>query len=99
MHALFDNLKNFTFEELEKRHKEIQKRMQMYTVSNMQNQVIWDQLMQMSTAIQSEKLERVSQLSKQEQSHMDPVVINTDPLEEEKVDTKKKPKQEFSPIS
>lgn len=86
MHPLFDNLKSLTFEELEKKHVEIHKRMQMYVRNQMHNPLIWDQLDQMREAIYLEKQERALKLNMdaQESSHtVSHVVVNTDPLEDD----------------
>lgn len=100
MHPLFDNIKSLTFEELEKKHAEIHKRMQIYARNQMHNPLIWDQLEQMREAIYVEKQERALKLNRDATASLNHVVINTDPLED---DEPTKPvnntNNKFNPIS
>lgn len=100
MHPLFDNLKSLSFEELEKRSAEIQKRMQMYMRNQMHNPLIWDQLSQMQESIYAEKLERAQKLNRDASDQSSHVVVNTDPLPEDSP-TKAAPStnNKFNPIS
>jgi hypothetical protein len=99
MHPLFDNLKSFTFEELEKKSSEIHRRMQMYARNQMNNPLIWNQLQQMHESILMEKQER-AQLLNAPHNKIDNIVINTDPLEDDlpAPSTTRKPNT-FNPIS
>ena len=100
MHPLFDNMKSLTFEELEKKNVEINKRMQMYSRNQMHNPMIWDQLEQMREAIFLEKQERAMKLNRDVMETTNHVVINTDPIED---DEPTKPaantSNKFNPIS
>ncbi len=100
MHPLFDNMKSLTFEELEKKNVEINKRMQMYSRNQMHNPVVWDQLEQMREAIFLEKQERAMNMNRDITDTSNPVVVNTDPIED---DEPTKPttntSNKFNPIS
>jgi hypothetical protein len=102
MHPLFDNLKSLSYEELEKKNSEIQKRLMMIrTKSGPHIEDMWNQLVSMLDAIQQEKLERLQNQQNQETpTETGGVVLNTDPLEEE-IDLKKSSKtnKPFKPFS
>lgn len=88
MHPLWDNLKNLSFEELEKRKSEINKRMQVMRRSQNHNPQIWDQLENLLDAILDEQQERFrSQSGNPKQQINSGTVLVTDPLEEDAVNT------------
>ena len=100
MHPLFDNMKHLTFEELEKKNVEINKRMQMYARSQTHNPEIWDQLEQMREAIFLEKQERAMKLNRDATDTQTHVAINTDPIEgDEPTKPTVKTGNRFNPIS
>lgn len=89
MHPLSDNLKNVSFEELEKRKSEIHKRMQIMRRNQIHTPEIWHQLEAMLSSIQDEQSERYMQQNAQTRnSHKSGVVMVTDPLEEDLVNQK-----------
>jgi alpha-D-ribose 1-methylphosphonate 5-triphosphate diphosphatase PhnM len=100
MHPLFDNMTSLTYEELEKKNVEINKRMQMYARNRMNNPQIWDQLEQMREAILQEKQERAIKLNSAPDTVHNHVVVNTDPLEDDEVKPATSNTQnKFNPIS
>jgi hypothetical protein len=99
MHPLFDNMTSLTYEELEKKNVEINKRMQIYARNRMNNPQIWDQLEQMREAIVTEKQERTSKLNAKPDHAHDHVLINTDPLEDDVLPTVVNTRPKFNPIS
>ena len=100
MHPLFDNMTSLTYEELEKKSVEINRRMQIYARNQMNNPQIWDQLEQMREAIMTEKQERALKLNSTPQAAHNHVVINTDPLEDDDVQPATTNTQnKFRPIS
>lgn len=100
MHPLLDNIKSLSYEELEKKSSMIQQRLQMMRRGNMQNPVMWDQLMMMMDSISNEKQERAQLLNQAAKPDRGSVVINTDPLEgDEVMDTKPPSRNNFNPIS
>jgi len=100
MHPLFDNMKSLTFEELEKKNAEINKRMQMYSRNQMHNPLIWAQLEQMREAIYTEKQERAMKMNRDATENKNHVIINTDPLEDDEPTKPVNPtNNQFNPIS
>ena len=100
MHPLFDNMTSLTYEELEKKSAEINKRMQMYSRNRMNNPQIWDQLEQMREAILTEKQERALKLNSPPDKLYNHVVINTDPLDDDEMQPAAANTQnKFNPIS
>jgi hypothetical protein len=84
MHPLWDNLKNISFEELEKRKQEIHKRMQLMRRAQNSNPQIWDQLELMLDAIMSEQQDRFNSQSGNLKPQVDSgTVMVTDPLEDD----------------
>lgn len=100
MHPLFDNMQSLSYEELEKRHVEINRRMQMYVRNQMNNPQIWDQLSQMNEALYLEKQERALKLNASLKETTNPIVVNTDPLEDDEPIQNQKPNNtKFNPIT
>lgn len=90
MHPLSDNLKNVSFEELEKRKSEIHKRMQIMRRNQIHTPEIWHQLDAMLSSIQDEQSERYMQQNAQTRnSNQSGVVMSTDPLEEDEIPSQK----------
>lgn len=101
MHPLSDNLKELSFEELEKRSSLLLKRMQILRRTGVTTQEIWNQLEMLLDSINDEKLERAMMLNDaahaRKNSH---VVVNTDPLEDdEPMDDANTQPRKFTPIS
>jgi hypothetical protein len=100
MHPLLDNIKSLSYEELEKKSTMIQQRLQMMRRGNMQNPLMWDQLLMMQDSINNEKQERAQLLNQSSQPDRGSVVINTDPLEDDDAaDAKPPSRNSFNPIS
>jgi hypothetical protein len=101
MHPLYDNMKSFTYEELEKKLGEINKRIQMFQRSANHNPLIWDQLIAMRDSIQEEKIERARVLIDQSvQKSTGSIVLNTDPLpDDESPVTEPVKSRTFNPIT
>ncbi len=100
MHPLSDNLKNISFEELEKRSGEILKRMQIVRRGGISNPDIWHQLQNLLDAVTDEKIERAQTMISQATEKNQSVVINTDPLEDDLLPDDRKPTSKpFTPIS
>lgn len=98
MHPLSDNLKDQSFEELEKRKAEIMKRFQIMRRSGITNPLMWSQLEALLDAILDEQQERFKTLS--DSSAPDVVVVNTDPLEDDPTPLKDQPRNNrFNPVS
>lgn len=97
MHPLADNLKSLSFEDLEKRSSEILRRMQLLRRNNLVNPEIWDQLNLFLDSINNEKMERALLLNNRDKDTN--VVVNTDPLDEEKQVETKQVNKGFSPIT
>jgi hypothetical protein len=101
MHPLYDNMKSLSYEELEKKLGEINKRIQMFQRNPHHNQLIWDQLISMRDAIQEEKMERARVLIDQSvQKSTGSVVLNTDPLPDDELPiTEPVKSRTFNPIT
>jgi hypothetical protein len=98
MHPLLDNLKNLSFEELDRRNNDILKKMQIMRRSGITTPEIWDQLHTLADTIMDEKMERAVRLN--DTTSTDPVVINTDPLDDDaSTEPTRRPPRQFTPVS
>lgn len=99
MHPLQSDLKNITFEELEKRKAEINRRMQIMRRNQMHNPEIWNQLELFLESIMTEQQERYQVMN---QTHQNPpgsgMVLGTDPLDEDELPHKNPVTRTFKPV-
>jgi hypothetical protein len=100
MHPLQDNLKIISFEELEKRKAEINRRMQIMRRTQWHNPEIWNQLELMMESVHQEQQERYLQMNSQSSKNNNSgTVLSTDPLPEDQIpDTQKTVGRQFRPV-
>ena len=99
MHPLHSDLKHITFEELEKRKAEINRRMQIMRRNQMQNPEIWNQLEMLLESIMLEQQERYQVMNQQSLNpHGSGMVLSTDPLEDDELPAKNPVTRTFRPV-
>jgi hypothetical protein len=80
IHPMLMDLKNISYEELDRRYNEVSKRMQKLRAWGQSSSEMWGQFQMILDAVQLEKEERlIGQDTQSEQT----VLVTTDPLEEE----------------
>ena len=89
-HPLFLDIKEMGYEELERRHADILKRMQKLRAWGQTSHEMWDQLQLLLDTIDAEKQERLTMQDIQAEP-VKHVVVNTDPLPDDE-DELAKPK-------
>lgn len=101
MHPLSLNIQSLSYEDLEKRSIEINKRLQMIRRTNQSNPLVLYQLQLYLDEINQEKQERAIKLNANFKDTQSGVVISTDPLEDDQIisDVASTPVKGFNPIS